>query len=52
VVKITIDLDDKLDNRFRKVIAESKGLHRGVIQKSIEEAIEDWIQKEVEKRAK
>ena len=43
MTKITFELDSKLDERFRKVIADTKGLHRGVIQEAIEEAIENWI---------
>ncbi len=43
MTKITFELDAKLDEKFRKMIADTKGLHRGVIQEAIEEAIENWI---------
>jgi hypothetical protein len=41
--KITFELNDKLDLKFRKRIAEVKGLRRGVIQEAIEEAINLWL---------
>lgn len=44
MVKITFELDDKLDKEFRKKIADTKGLHRGVLQETIEEAIEAWLE--------
>jgi hypothetical protein len=43
LVKITFELDDKLDEKFRKVVADTKGLHRGVMQEALEEAIQLWI---------
>ena len=45
MVKITFELSDKLNQRFRKRIATSKGLYRGAIQESIVEAIDDWLKK-------
>lgn len=38
-------MNTELDIKFRKAIADKKGLHRGVIKKALEEAIEDWIKK-------
>jgi len=43
MVKITFELDQKLNDKFRKVIVANKGLYRGVIQAAITEAINDWI---------
>lgn len=43
MVKITFELDDQLNDKFRKIIASSKGLHRGVIQEALIEAINLWI---------
>jgi len=40
-------LEDELDERFRKAIVDRKGLHKGVIKESFEEAIEDWIAKSI-----
>lgn len=45
MVKITFELDSKLNDRFRKVIATNKGLYRGAIQEAITEAVNDWIKK-------
>ena len=45
MVKITFELDDTLNEKFRKVIVTKKGLYRGAIQESIIEAINDWIKK-------
>jgi hypothetical protein len=43
MVKTTIELPDEIDKKFRKVVAEKKGLHKGVLGKALEEAIKDWI---------
>ncbi len=45
MVKITFELEDILNEKFRKVIVTKKGLYRGAIQESIIEAINDWIKK-------
>jgi hypothetical protein len=45
MVKITFELEDSLNEKFRKVIATKKGLYRGAIQESIIEAINDWMKK-------
>jgi hypothetical protein len=43
--KEIVELDDKLDERFRKTIVERKGLHKGVIKEAFEEAIKLWMEK-------
>jgi hypothetical protein len=43
--KWIFELDADLDRRFREAIAKKSGLHRGVIKKALEDAIEDWIKK-------
>lgn len=43
-------LDDDLDVKFRKTIADVKGLHRGVIQESLEEAVKEWIKQNRRKK--
>jgi predicted transcriptional regulator len=43
MAKFTFELDDSLDEKFRKTVAQSKGLRRGVIQQAITEAIQAWI---------
>jgi hypothetical protein len=50
MVKITFELDDTLNEKFRKVIGTKKGLYRGAIQESIIEAINDWMKKKRRKR--
>ena len=42
MVKITFELDENLNEKFRKKIATSKGLYRGVIQEALIEAIVLW----------
>lgn len=44
--KWIVELDEKTDEEFRRVIVERKGLHKGVIKEATEEAIRDWIAKE------
>lgn len=41
--KITFEIDEKLNQKFRKTIASSKGLYRGAIQEALIEAINLWI---------
>lgn len=36
-------LDDELEERFRKAVFERKGMKKGNISESLEEAIERWI---------
>jgi hypothetical protein len=49
MVKITFELEDTLNEKFRKVIVTKKGLYRGAIQESIIEAITDWMKKKKNK---
>ncbi len=42
--KITFELKKELDDEFRKKIAEKKGLHRGALQESLQEAIKIWLE--------
>ena len=41
--KWIFEIDKTLDNDFRIAIAKNKGIRRGVIKESLEEAIKDWI---------
>jgi hypothetical protein len=52
MVKITFELEDSLNEKFRKVIVTKKGLYRGAIQESIIEAINDWMKKKKENKKK
>ena len=49
MVKITFELENSLNEKFRKVIVTKKGLYRGAIQESIIEAINDWMKKKKNK---
>ena len=49
MVKITFELKDTLNEKFRKIIVTKKGLYRGAIQESIIEAINDWMKKKKNK---
>jgi hypothetical protein len=52
MVKITFELDNNLNEKFRKIIASSKGLYRGAIQESLIEAINLWIKSTKTKKEK
>ena len=41
--KLTVDVDDKLDSDFRKIVYKKFGLKQGVIKEACVEAIQDWI---------
>jgi len=41
--KLTVLLNDDLDEKFRKAVFENKGMRRGNITESVEEALEEWI---------
>jgi len=41
-----VELDDDLDAEFRKTIMETKGLRKGVIKESFEEAVKGWIKEQ------
>lgn len=44
MTRMNVVIDDKLEERFRKTIADTKGLHKGNISEALEEAIEAWIE--------
>ena len=43
MVKITFEIKDEMDQKFRKLIVQRKGFYRGAIQDSIIEAINLWM---------
>jgi hypothetical protein len=47
--KLIIDLDKELEEEFRKTVYESKGLRKGVIKTSFEEALSMWIKEQKQK---
>jgi len=44
-IKWIWEMPKDLDRKFRIAIVKKKGLHRGVIKESLEEAVKDWIKK-------
>jgi len=47
--KLTVIVDEELDERFREAVFRSKGMKKGNISESIEEAIELWIDNIIKK---
>ena len=48
--KWTVMVNDKLDTDFRKAVFESKGMHKGNLTEALEEAMNDWIKQQMEKK--
>jgi hypothetical protein len=40
---MNVVINDKLEERFRRTIADTKGLRKGNISEALEEAIDLWI---------
>lgn len=41
--RLNIVLDDELEEKFRKKVFERKGMKKGNISESLEEAIQQWM---------
>lgn len=41
--KLTLVINDELEEKFRRAIFESMGMKKGNMQHAIEEAITNWI---------
>ena len=41
--KLIVEIDDALDDEFRKALVKSKGFRKGVIKEAMEEALRQWI---------
>ena len=52
MVKLTFELDDDLDDKFRKAVAVRKGIHKGVIGEAMDEAIKLWLVEDEDAKAK
>ena len=50
--KLTVLINDELDEKFREAVFKKKGMHKGNITDAIEEAIECWMKKEEETEQK
>ena len=44
-VRLNITIDDKIVERFRKVVGEVYGYNKGVLQTAIESAVKEWMEK-------
>ena len=43
--KLTILLNEDLDERFREAVFKAKGMRKGNLQEAVYEALEMWIEK-------
>ena len=50
--KVTLVLDDKLEERFREAIFKSKGMKRGNMSEAFQEALELWIDEQARSQGK
>ena len=46
---MNVVVDDKLEDRFRKTVADSKGMKKGNISIALEEALDAWIKEQNKK---
>lgn len=42
--KLTVLIEDDLDERFRVAVFKAKGMHKGNLTEAVEEALELWIE--------
>jgi len=49
--KFTIQVDDKLEEKFRAAVARVKGFHKGALGKAVEEALTLWIAEQEKKHS-
>jgi metal-responsive CopG/Arc/MetJ family transcriptional regulator len=52
MAKINLIISDKLEKEFREAIFKKYGMKRGNLSKAVEEAIKEWIEKQVPPPAK
>jgi hypothetical protein len=50
--RLDLNIDDKLEERFRRAIFEKKGMKKGNLTKALEEAIEKWVKEQEELKKK
>ncbi len=50
--KMNIVLDDRLEERFRKAVFETKGMKKGNISEALQEAIIEWIDEQAKLRTR
>jgi hypothetical protein len=47
--KLTIEISEELEQKFRKAVADTKGFKKGNLGIAVEEALEDWIKMQTKK---
>ena len=50
--KLTVLIQDELDEKFRNAVFQKKGMHKGNLTEAIEEAIELWIKERSKQQGK
>jgi hypothetical protein len=50
--KMNIILGDDIEERFRKAVADNKGMKKGNISLALEEAVELWIEQQARMKTK
>lgn len=50
--KMNVVLNNDLEERFRRVVFERKGMKKGNISEALEEALESWIRREDQRTTK
>ena len=50
--RLDLNIDDKLEEKFRDMVYRTKGMKKGNLTDSLEEAIDAWIEEEAQKLAK
>lgn len=48
--KLTVLINDELDERFRRAVFETKGMHKGNLTEALEEAMNCWIKEQMQKK--
>jgi hypothetical protein len=46
MVRLVVDIDDGLNNEFRKAILDRFGTRKGALRDAIREAIKVWLEKQ------
>lgn len=50
--KMNVVLSDELEEKFRNAVFQVKGMKKGNISEALEEALEEWISREIVKAEK
>ena len=48
--RLDLNIDDKLEEKFRDMVYRTKGMKKGNLTLSLEEAIESWIMEQAKKK--